>query len=996
MKKREMKNKWAVLLCIVLIVNILQFTVYKPIQAFEMSSTQFYNPEDNGGTTFYQKVYYAGREWRVLENANNELFLMTERSVFVMLYNVTPNNNYRDSDAREYLLNGFLSTFTSKEIETVLSQKVFDEDGVSISYAETDENGDKVFLLSVAETTVEGTFSGGIGVPFTSEPNERFPNGNDDRAFGNWWYLRTPDDTIPNIAMVSSSGSVSKGYHVDTSSVDTLIVPALKLNLNDVLFTSPIVDGKANGNFHNITPDKADTVKLTLKDKTQVFSADMEERTAVYGTSLTLNNYLYSGVPIANGYISVIFENEKGDIYYNKIAAASGSSTGTDLDFSVKGIPAGNYKAKVFTEQANGTTETDYASNVVEFDVVIEKAIPEATFPIAADITYGQTLGSSALTGGVGDGSFAWLANWSERVPEAGIDKYQVVFTPNDMDNYLTVDGLVTINVLKHNPYVQEDNKFTKKYGEIGDLEVAVELIDAYFNDKYDSFSITVTIDDESVTLPIRSNGGIEFHFSNEMLNDLPVGEYNIIATAGANGANNGISSTTVGKLIIVKSDESLIVAEDVVKNYLDEDFVPEVSASENPEFTFVSGNEDVAVIVDGKIQIVGAGTATITVTSESTANYEEATTTFLLTVRKIDNTIAPIDSVSAIWGDEPQQLVLSANENPEFTLVSSNPEVVEVTLDGQLIFKKAGTAIITVNSAETANYKEASIQFSVNVGQSGGQSIATQDYNKVYGDENFTVSASAKEDAVLSFSSNNPLIQVDSVTGEITINGAGVAEITIKATATENYTETSAKCLVTVDKAEQVIAGLEDIEFTAKENVPELNPISNADETPNFSYYSSNTTVIDFDENGNMIVKRTGKAVITVTADETANYKGTSVTFAIEVIADKSELEEVIKDGEAIDNDDYIEEYWEDLQEKLEDGREILKNPDASQEEVDEAVKKIKDAINALKKKPVELPSEEPITSDNVSTIYMYTCIISVGMLIVLFGKRRKRCDEK
>jgi hypothetical protein len=71
------------------------------------------------------------------------------------------------------------------------------------------------------------------------------------------------------------------------------------------------------------------------------------------------------------------------------------------------------------------------------------------TAPTATEITYGQTLASSTLSGGVGSvpGTFAFTA--PATVPPAGTATHSVTFTPGDTDNYLTATTSVNVTVIK-------------------------------------------------------------------------------------------------------------------------------------------------------------------------------------------------------------------------------------------------------------------------------------------------------------------------------------------------------------------------------------------------------------------------------------------------------------------------------------------------------------------------------------------------------------------
>ena len=117
---------------------------------------------------------------------------------------------------------------------------------------------------------------------------------------------------------------------------------------------------------------------------------------------------------------------------------------------------------------------------------------------------------------------------------------------------------------------------------------------------------------------------------------------------------------------------------------------------------------------------------ATVTLTSSDTAkNYTFMDGKFP-TVKKDffkSAAIAPADqpisanTVHSAYGDTDRKVVVSGvQEDAVLTFVSSNQNIVDVDENGQLTFKKSGTAEITVTAAATDNYKEKQISVTVAV----------------------------------------------------------------------------------------------------------------------------------------------------------------------------------------------------------------------------------------------------------------------------------------
>ena len=110
-------------------------------------------------------------------------------------------------------------------------------------------------------------------------------------------------------------------------------------------------------------------------------------------------------------------------------------------------IYAGSYTVTATVDDPNYT-------GTKSLDFTIAKATPTITaVPTAAAITYGQSLASSALTGGVASvpGTFSFAAPGT--TPGVGTASHTVIFTPADTLNYNTSSGTasVTINAVALN-----------------------------------------------------------------------------------------------------------------------------------------------------------------------------------------------------------------------------------------------------------------------------------------------------------------------------------------------------------------------------------------------------------------------------------------------------------------------------------------------------------------------------------------------------------------
>jgi hypothetical protein len=130
------------------------------------------------------------------------------------------------------------------------------------------------------------------------------------------------------------------------------------------------------------------------------------------------------------------------------LSGGSGSVAGS-FDFtSPSTAPNAGTASQGVTFTPTDTANYNPATGTV--DVTVAKATPTITaLPTASDITYGQTLADSTLSGGSGSvaGSFDFTS--PSTAPNAGTASQGVTFTPTDTANYNPATGTVDVTVAK-------------------------------------------------------------------------------------------------------------------------------------------------------------------------------------------------------------------------------------------------------------------------------------------------------------------------------------------------------------------------------------------------------------------------------------------------------------------------------------------------------------------------------------------------------------------
>ncbi len=97
-----------------------------------------------------------------------------------------------------------------------------------------------------------------------------------------------------------------------------------------------------------------------------------------------------------------------------------------------------------------------FQPKIINVNVTVMQATPQVySWPTASDLTYGQKLSESKLSGGTANmpGTFDWDSYYKNQIPDAGSRNYTLVFTPKDSINYKSISyRLATVKVHKAIP----------------------------------------------------------------------------------------------------------------------------------------------------------------------------------------------------------------------------------------------------------------------------------------------------------------------------------------------------------------------------------------------------------------------------------------------------------------------------------------------------------------------------------------------------------------
>ena len=465
MKKRFL----SLLLCMVLALGLLPTVVFatgsgtgKAIQLVDSGTAA--NIGGGQADNIYFGTYQQSSDgndgyntdpikWRVLENADGQLFLLSDQNLDVFQYHTEYEsvtwekstmrswlNGYGASEntggdsGTDYTSDNFISTaFSEKEQAAIADTEVVNNNNLDYNTEGGNGTTDKIFLLSIEE----------------ANNSSYFPNGNDSRIStntayvagggkigssgmydvgeaGRWW-LRSPGTDDSHAADVSVIGGVLRyGYNVRYAY--GAVRPAFNLDLESVLFTSAAVGGKSAEGMDNGLTAIADYTgnewKLTLLDNSS-------GRTSFYanaaGNATCTNTYGYSNWAVSIGYgYAITGENEyvsamlvdssNNILYYGRLKnAANTDDSGGNLNISIPaGLSAGTYTLKVFSEQCNGDYKTDYASAFQDVTLTVTKITPTLTLSANSGTVYSNAGTTSFTYTYDGDGAVSAVSSDAE------------------------------------------------------------------------------------------------------------------------------------------------------------------------------------------------------------------------------------------------------------------------------------------------------------------------------------------------------------------------------------------------------------------------------------------------------------------------------------------------------------------------------------------------------------------------------------------------------
>ena len=235
------------------------------------------------------------------------------------------------------------------------------------------------------------------------------------------------------------------------------------------------------------------------------------------------------------------------------------------------------------------------------------KATPTIdSLPVSSPITYGQTLGASNLFGGSASVPGQFIFTTFSTLPNAGTGDFDITFVPTAVDNFNSVQGLVSVTV----------NKADQTLSGIALTEAKVYGDVAYSASSTASSGLEVSY--------LSSNTSVATVNTNGLVTIVGVGTSTITASQFGDSNYNAASSVTQ-ELTVSKGEQTITLASTDAKTTSTTTYSLLQNASSGLAIVYTSSNAAVATVSGNTVTIVGIGSTTITANQVGDTNYNAA-----------------------------------------------------------------------------------------------------------------------------------------------------------------------------------------------------------------------------------------------------------------------------------------------------------------------------------------------------------------------------------
>lgn len=630
--------------------------------------------------------------------------------------------------------------------------------------------------------------------------------------------------------------------------------------------------------------------------KNPVVTVKYQGRTLVKGTDYTvrfLNNVnagqasaVISGTGNWSGEITKYFTIQKKDITEAQIVLDNvliydgNEQTQGIRSVTVDGMPV------TYTVEGNKATE------VGSYTLTIKGT---GNFTGTASKQY--TISKAAGSGTVSMSGWTYGQTANEPVPESdtnGTEHVTYQYKEKGQDDS-TYSSTVPVNAGEYT--VKAIFAATKEYGEATatvDFTIAKAVVGLSMGS-----DLSKTYGDASfhVTAVHEGDGTVRYESSNQDV--LTIDESGNVTlhhagtatiTAVLSESANYLGAQTSIQVTVGKKQGSFTVSQDeyqVTYGTADFSIAPQTKDGDGTVEYSSSDTKVATVDSDGKVHIVGAGDAVITMHMTDGTDYIGAEKQVTIRVAKADGT-GSVSLTGWIYGQSPKtpSAVSETNGVAGVTYQYKEKDAADELYTAQ-IPTDAGNYTVKATFAATENYNAVEAVADFTISKAAAELTLGENIHKTYGDGAFTLTPSCNGNGTVHFVSSNPsVVSVDEQTGIVTILGAGTATITARVDETANYLAAASSVTVTVAKKQAKIQvnpeNAYPTEFTYTGNAVQLplaeNFMSNSGNTAfNFSWKTA-----DGKTTGRPV--QCGGYILVIQIPETADYTEADLQIPITI----------------------------------------------------------------------------------------------------------------
>ncbi len=487
---------------------------------------------------------------------------------------------------------------------------------------------------------------------------------------------------------------------------------------NDVIFEFVPTD---TTKYENLS-DVAGSAEISPR---QFVYEGSEEESVIFGE--VSGDFEYDGTPKT---IRIKYNDDmEGEISVQKSPDKLFTISADDITLSYEN----NINAGTATVTITG--KRNFAGSITRTFTIEKAAAPAIAFPTASELTYGQKLSQSTLTGGsTRYGSFSWAdANIIPTVTNSG---YELVFTPSPevSRNYDISEQRqnVSVTVNKASVVVNIKADITGETGSRKATFTATVSSEAGEPISEGAIFFALLNTDGSVRRPFNMPSGIPLinvKATYEWEN-VPEDDTHMIRAFYANAANYSNAQSVVIYVDARKQSQAALSIDSIPsKTYGDAEFtLSTIGGSGTGAISYsVPAGNGVLEINNGKAKIIGAGSVTVTATKAADTAYNEASASIGITVAKKKLIVKADDKLNIIKTSSmpaPTHTVIGLVNGDVF----SDPDFSTTAMDTSTI----GEFEITVSGGTLKNSEGADVKNNYEITYQKGRLTIVEDVYEV------------------------------------------------------------------------------------------------------------------------------------------------------------------------------------------------------------------------------------------------------------------------